>query len=589
MVIRSLRLLTLLVFICATLNAFEISLVVKDANGTEVIDGKNVPVVSTQTPFDIHVVLNGADRSTQQVDFNGQHAIDILNRQQSMSVTSINGKTTSKTTIILHVQAKREGVFTIGPSRVRHDNQTYESNVLTIKATKNSVTPKNSEGAATLRCTLTAETLTPVVGQPVIVKAKLHVQGSVADMGMTPLKADNCLVKEINQASASHETIDGKNWDVIEKKYVVTPTKEGPLTINGVTATVAVPAQRRHGNGWPHDFFNAAFGMGLEQKQATSEDLVFTVIPLPKYEKSVQGIGKFSGFYASLNTHEAVVGEPIILTLTVDGKANLDALATPKLNIPSTFKYYDSKNSTHQNLTSDFNEGKKIFEFIVQANTAGQFEIPSQSFTFYDHTQQTYKTLTTDTLQVIIKPSTSPVTNPLQQDPEPQEHEADAEQPKASSDISFICEEYDKDSTWALPWWLFAIISFVPCIFLFSPTLYTRLRTIQFGSTKSRSKKTESTFLKQLKSLIESNATKHIYPFFLKFLAHQNATDISQVTEDWIESHLIQRGWDHKKVSDFISYLATCAQQNFTHTGHNSSASDTLLKKAHYWFLMLTQ
>ena len=187
-------------------------------------------------------------------------------------------------------------------------------------------------------------------------------------------------------------------------------SQEGTQTINGITATVAVPTQRNSSQRWPfdNDFFGAAFGMAnLEQKHATSDDLILTVKPLPKHDNPVHGIGSFSSLHAGLSAHEATVGEPLVLTLTIEGKANLDALATPKLTIPASFKYYDSKNATHQNLSSDFNSGKKVFEFILQANRDGQFEIPPQTFTFYDHIAQSYKTLTTTALPVTIKPSTS--------------------------------------------------------------------------------------------------------------------------------------------------------------------------------------
>jgi len=579
------------------LNAFNISISINNAIGSETIHGQQVPVVGVGKPFGIEVVVEKADRNTQEVDLVGLDKFDLLGKGQSMSVAHVNGNVTSTTTIQLTVKARQEGVFEVGPARVRHNGNSVESNVLAIKAVNNPTPPQEQKSGAqassNMRCTLTADSTSLVVGQPVVVHAKMYLQGPVLEMGLTPFTAPDFLVKEIQQPLSFNETTDGKTWNVIEKKYIVTPLQPGDKKINGVTATVSVPSQQKRSRGgfFGEDFISSVLGMGaVEQKQLTSNDLTFTVKKLPEHDKPVDAVGEFSTFHASLSAHEATVNEPLVLTLTLEGKGNLDSIAIPKLNLDPTFKYYESKNTTHQNLTNDFTPGKKVFEFIVQANKAGEFTIPAQQFTFYDPTLKGYKTLTTGSLPVVIKPSTQQHNRApaLPDEPETPTFNQEPEAPSAQ-DISFIQEDLGNTHNPALPWWLFAFIFTIPCALFYGSKLRLLSSRIGFSSKKQNAKKSETKHQKLLAAIIEKNNIKHVHPFFIKFLAEQSKTDISLITEDWIEQYLSNHAWESKKIQEFIDYLSSCAQLNFSHQNQSDQTYAILLKKAQYWFLMLTQ
>ena len=90
--------------------------------------------------------------------------------------------------------------------------------------------------------------------------------------------------------------------------------------------------------------------------------------------------------------------------------------------------------------------------------------------------------------------------------------------------------------------------------------------------------------------MIGSGQAKKLYHFFLKFLAIKFKEDVELVTEKWIEQTMRTReNWDKKKITEFLEYLNECASMHFIVHEKNKDEKVALLKKAKYWFLILSK
>jgi hypothetical protein len=256
------------------------------------------------------------------------------------------------------------------------------------------------------------------------------------------------------------------------------------------------------------------------------------------------------------------------------------------LALPESFKYYDSKTSINEDLSTAYKGGSKRFEFIVQALQPGTQTIPSQTFSFFDVTSKTYTSLKTTPISLEVKQraGANHVTPPLSTND--REQESDKPQHPVVQDINFIREDIQTYPTTMtpLPWWLFALLLITPFI-----VYQRRLLTMLNDRWHSNAQRTTGRLEKDFKTLLASNNANQLYVFFLQVFALHNNIEQTTVSEDWIEQNLKQQGWEDAKIAEFMDYLSLCARFHFSPHTINATDHKRLLEKAQYWFVLLTK
>jgi len=136
------------------------------------------------------------------------------------------------------------------------------------------------------------------------------------------------------------------------------------------------------------------------QRAVQSSPRSIDVKSLPKSNqyKNVSAIGTFDHASFSLHQTKGNVGEGITATMIIQGDGNLEVTKAPELQLPQGLHCYEG-NSTIERINDE--KSRKKFEWIIQADSAGHFSIDAQTFTYFDPSSQSYKTLTTN--QSILK------------------------------------------------------------------------------------------------------------------------------------------------------------------------------------------
>src|SRR5436190_9749937 len=182
------------------------------------------------------------------------------------------------------------------------------------------------------------------------------------------------------------------------------PTKGGEFLIPAYSADYEIPLKDNHLLGSFFMFMNNR----TDRKRVYSNAVKITVDSLPHSNISAQAVGVFDNIHAQITPAVAKEGEGMVLSLEINGNGNMHAITTPVLHMPSALKYYDSNTTI---INDDDNECvKKRFEFIVQGMETGDWEIPEQSFVYFDINKQDYVTLKTSSLSVSIQPSSHKTT-----------------------------------------------------------------------------------------------------------------------------------------------------------------------------------
>jgi hypothetical protein len=509
------------------------------------------------TSFHVSVTISQGDRDTGLEDIKGLDALHITGKSQSSSFTMSNSEIFSNTTNTFTVMPEHLGTFTVGPAIVKKNNDTIQSDVITVKiveptatptktvpatqAQKN--TPSNTNQEPTLFCELETSKKEVFVGEPFELILNVFSNGTILQTGLERPQLQGFWSKEIAQVHGASITRNGIDYNLMQKKYILIAKQPGEKKLDPIKIAYAaeIPrTQRKQTGAFGDDFFADFFGgPRIREHTATSNAVSVIINDLPKHTEPIDGIGTFEKYKASLEKTEIFVNDPVVLKLELTGKGNFDQIAEPKLVLPAGTKFYKSKMNVAEDLTHEYTGSTKTFEFVLQPSASGQITIAPQRFAYFDPNQKIYKTISSEPLTLTIKQregqKTSSTIQPFQEPPQQEDTSKDLPTEK-NHDISFIEEEgnaVQKDII-ELPWYLLIILLLTPLFFVGSLSTDTIKSFIPKKlARKHAHQKTLSKFKQDFAALTNNKNTQQLYNFFISFIAYQNGIENSLVTEQW--------------------------------------------------------
>ncbi|MCK4265194.1 protein BatD [Candidatus Babeliales bacterium] len=517
--------------------------------------------INIDDTFQVKAIISSSNQSAEDLKLLGINKFDIVGRSSSKKVTLINGNISSETTYLYKLQADKEGEYEIGPATVKIDGKQVASNNLKIKvSSSNKSSSKNVRSRQNLNNSvffkLIADKDKVVVGESLTLIAKFYYKGNIANLYLAPPEIPGFMVKEVANINRGAEVLNGTPFNVIEKSFVLTPIKVGMKTIEPFKAQYKELLSTRR--GFFDDMFTDFFRPQFRECKIDSNALTINVEDLPKLNERVDAVGNIKNFAINVDSKEAQVNEPIKLTVEIEGTGNLEQIATPKLNLSDSFKCYDS------NVVADIDNGKKFFEYVLQVNEPGKWEIPGQKLTYFNTTSREIQTLTSKPIDLDIKGEKVVAFNELKTTGT---GSVEISNPKLKNDIRSIEEDgrlfTERDNR--LNFWVFLFLILLPAVVFASRSLgmtYSFLRQ----KISSLIWPHEALFAakNRLKTLQTGGEVKKLYSFWLAFFADKFSVSESIVSEDWIRDLLLNRDWPFEKIEEFLDYFHRIAGFSFS-------------------------
>ena len=363
-------------------------------------NGHSLKEAGIGIPFLIEVEVASSTREEQQQpQLTIPPDLHVVHRGTSSSVRSINGETVVKNFYSYQAVTDQEGAFTIGPATIHLGKKHgQKSNTVTVKVgaeQKRTAENKRIDVSVELRVATTE----PYVGQAVPFFIRFYAASEGVHLEQLQEPTFKGFKHTALQGPATgNATVDGVAYQYLEWKSLLFPTQEGRLVIPSLLAYVTIPVQNPRGRMDMFSLVNHMFSSG-KTEQVYSNALTLQVKALPPHETPVTAVGKFSSFHAKLSSPDAQTGEGVSLTLELVGEGNFQMIGHPKITLPEGLKYYDSHAKDHV-LTDILS--KKDFEYVVQAVKPGVYEIPSQTFEYFDTKAQSYKTLQSRAVKLTV-------------------------------------------------------------------------------------------------------------------------------------------------------------------------------------------
>lgn len=391
----------LLLFFASIVQALDQSIIISVHD----IDGQNLKQAMVNTQFLLQIVVHNISVTNDIPQVQGIDQFRYVFNGRYQSFSTFNSRSNSQVMYKFLVQADSSGVYQLGPVRcTEKSGKIFESNQLEISVGNEILI--NDKQNQKKRYEFTAE----FDKKQVYVREKVTLRISFLDyVFIDQFQLDlpyfeDFTVTRVYQEKNKISSLDSNNQEYLTTQWAIDcyPHRTGFLVAKDIKIRFVDHIER-------NDIFGLMnFIMG-EEKQLSARSVGLEVLALPNVKNfhDIQAVGQFSKIDASTTVHEIEQGQGFSLKIDLFGQGNLEMIDSLPLSLPENFISYDSGASK-----IDMSKDCKHFEYIIQAQQPGTYEIPSQIFNYFDPLADHYKTLRTDPLEIVITPSTHTYQDP---------------------------------------------------------------------------------------------------------------------------------------------------------------------------------
>ena len=335
----------------------------------------------------------------------------------STQVTFVNGQLSASVQHRYSLVPLRPGRFTLGPFRVEHQGQRYQTEPVTIEVVA-AAAPQAPAGAPSgqpasagtaFRLTLTTSNTEAYVHERLPVDVTLYIAQAarVADIQYPALPGDGLSIDKFPEPDRRQEVVEGQTFDVFRFHTAIVPMRSGTVRLGPATLQVNVLTRRR-GSPLNDPFFERFFQddpFNTERRpvELRSDPLMLTVLPLPEQDKPPGFSGAVGSFRLAVSAAptEVTAGDPITLHTKITGTGNLTDASAPRLTDPTRFRTYDARAVNTEPAT-------KTFEQVLIPSDVGTTVVPPVEFSYFDPRARGYRTLRSEPITLVVRAPQAP-------------------------------------------------------------------------------------------------------------------------------------------------------------------------------------
>jgi hypothetical protein len=437
----------------------------------------------------------------------------IYTQGKSSQINIINGSSHRSTTWSLTLLPKKPGVFKIPPISVGNE----KSNPSQITITKD--TPSTTSGTTkALMLKASVQNASPYVGAQVLYTLKLYYHIAITQASISSPSLANASVLQIGADNQYQKIIDGKNYQVLERHYLIFPNQVGKQSIDAPIITGTMNNNRQSAS-----VFTLVNGKAF---QARSNDVHLDVQAIPSFHKDPPLLAaknvQIQQQWSSKKTKDATVGSPITRTITITADG-VQAENIPNIELPNQdgIKSYAEKPQLKNQITADHGVlGSKTIKVVIIPNKKGTFILPLIKLTWWntDTKKREHAILSEQTLTVTHGQEQNADTLPTVTTPTTQKN-------RPTNTIKTI---HSYNFSW-IPWVLAGFFAFLWLLALLRRKQEKRIENNTVAASQQAKKQAERKYVKALR----------------RACLHNEASQVREHLLQWAQKH-----FDDKAISD---------------------------------------
>lgn len=515
---------------------------------------------------------------------------------QSVNHSWVNGKTSMEKSFSFFVQPQKKGTLTIGSASVVFEGKVYKSQTVTIEVGdavqeqprqqqrrrdpfaifdemeeellrrrrhyQQQQLPDNFGEGIHLVAKVSKSNV--YINEPITIEYGLYVGER---SGFNSLNVKNMPkyenfwnhMLEEKQMQVQRAELNGKTYRYLAlQKAILLPQKDGSLRIDPLE--IELEEQFFTGN---YDVFGTP-EMGIRKKTYSSGAKTIQVKPLPldnQPEGFTGAVGTFN-FTVKANKNSVKANEPLELTVSVQGKGNLDLLNLPKPIAPTALELYDPEkiNRVTKNIAVGM-EGSKTEKYVIVPQYKGTYTIEPLTFSYFDTASKSYKTITSDSITIEVTdgpelPSNLPIN-------EKEQVVSKLEIQPLNGSIEWFNGNFITQNKSFYAWWL-APLLVLPIVFMAKNVREKKAGDVS-GNKQKASNKLAKKYLSEAKKQIGNKEAFYeaLERCLHNYLKARLKIETSELSNDTITELLSDSGINQEDISTFISIKTTCEMARY--------------------------
>lgn len=557
----------------------------------------NRTIITLNEQFEVSVELSGSDanKAPQPPRPNLDDFAAYVGTSSSQNIQFINGRMSVSKTFSHYFIATKVGKFRIDPINLDYRGKTFSTNPVTIEIVKSrapSQKQRQSKRPSSPSATDTDDLSDRLFlkasvnkrrvyqNQPVNVTYKIYTTVNVSNYGISQLpNTVGFWTEEFPQpqrAKIYDEVINGRKYTVAEiKKVALFPQGPGLKTLDPLIVDCEVQIKRRRSRRDIFDSFfdDPFFSLGQRVRRSIRSNVVsIEVLPLPANNKPSDfsgAVGNFS-IFASVDKDEVKTNEAVTLRLKLSGRGNVKFLPKPDINIPKDFEIYDPKITENIKREDNAITGSKTFEYILIPRFPGKQVIKPITFSFFDPTIDSYKTIRTVPIEISVARG--------------DENFVAVGIGSSKEDVKFIGQdirfiqlrmpEFHEIGNIFYKKWSFYLISAFPLFLLVSAYGYSKyLEKLSTNVAYARNRKANQMALKRLRMARKQMNEGNFKGFYgevskalMGFIGDKLNVPAAGLITEQVEEMLRARGIKQELVKEYLDCLKNCEYGRFAPT-----------------------
>ncbi len=410
--------------------------------------------ISKNEYLQVQFIVENATNVQQVIPPSFKNFSIVSGPNHQSGISNVNGIIKQYIAIEFILKPRRQGNFTFGPAIAKADGKTLRSNSLSVEVSNNStssggtsfspfsnimadVSPpplhqfddyilhkgENLEEKIkkNLFVKVTVNKTTCYVGEPIVASYKLYTRlKSESNLTKSP-SFNGFSVSELEMPddfTLNNEKYNGREYSVYTlRKVQLYPLQSGifelePIEVeNRITFIKAAYANEKEGEiffDMLRDFAKASSPEdAIEEQKVTllSKPVSITVKPLPYANELKEFRGAVGNFSINALLQKGVMNadEAGNLIITIVGNGNIQMVNAPNVLWPEGIEAFEPKLSQNIDKAAVPIQGEKIFSYPFTVFKPGLYVIPAISFSYFDVTDQAYKTTATKPVNLTVK------------------------------------------------------------------------------------------------------------------------------------------------------------------------------------------
>ena len=318
------------------------------------------------------VTLNVEGHNGGEPDFSVlENDFRIVHRSANSQVQIVNGAMARTNLWAVALEPLREGAITI--PAISFGNQQTEPLTLAVGPMARGSAADGDD----VFLEVAADNASPYVQQQVGYTVRLFYAVSLLEGNLDEPAGEGMQVRRVGQDANYSREIDGRRYNVVERRYVLTPERSGTLMVRGVTfrGRLARGAQ-------PSSFFSQGVPVTIGSDAITLE---VRAAPANAPAPWLPARDLVLRDDAERLRREVKVGDALELTLMTEARG-LSAEQMPELTLPTIAgaEIYPDQETRETREADGFLIGKRTRKFAIVPLREGRLEFPERSLSWWN-------------------------------------------------------------------------------------------------------------------------------------------------------------------------------------------------------------